>query len=176
MIESAPALQFKLAPMVDEHKRYIAVETAISVAINIGISAAFMFLVFGRSPKIDLWGPHGLALDFIPQTFMITLMSVLIPSLITRRRLKSGLIAGRAAVGDSRLPRNILFRAIIIGCGLTVLLGGCAVLLLSSSWRGAEPFWRVFPFKLVYGALVAAIATPLGLHVTLTEAERKTIQ
>jgi hypothetical protein len=176
MIKSAPELQCKLAHMVDGHKGYIAVETAISVAINVGISAAFMFLVFGRSPTIDLWGPHGLALDFVPQTFMITLMSVLVPSLITRRRLKSGRIARRAMVGHGRVPRNILSRAIIIGCALTVLLGGCAVLLLSASWRGSEPFWHVFPFKLIYGALVAAIATPLGLHATLTEAERKTIQ
>jgi len=60
------------------------------VIINVLISAGFMFLVFGRAASINLWGPHGLALDFVPQTFMITLMSIVVPTLLTRKRLVRG--------------------------------------------------------------------------------------
>jgi hypothetical protein len=171
VLESAPVLQLQLARMINEHNRYVLSETAISVVINIVLSALFMFLVFGRSPTIELWGRPGLALDFVPQTFMISLMSVLVPSLITRRRMKSGRVAARASARLRNLPKNVVFRAIVIGCGLTVLLGGGAVLLLSAVWRGAAPFWVTFPLKLAYGVLVATIATPLGLYATLSERE-----
>ena len=60
--------------------RYILVETAISVAINAAISACFAFLVFGGRTGIALWGSGGLALDFAPQTFMIAMMSVVVPT------------------------------------------------------------------------------------------------
>jgi hypothetical protein len=151
------------------HNRYMLIETSISVVFNIVISALFMFLVFGRTPVISLWGTHGLALDFVPQTFMITLMSVLVPSLIARRRMRSGRLARNARRSPSRLPRSVFLRAALIGCVLTALLGGCAVLIASALWHSTESFWHVLPFKLVYGALVAAVATPLGLRAILSE-------
>jgi hypothetical protein len=153
----------------DGHNHYVAVETSISVVLNIVISALFMFLVFGRTVGIELWGTHGLALDFVPQTFMITLMSVWVPSLITRRRIRCGRIKRLEQLAPSRLPRSIFLRAVAIGCVLTVLAGGCAVLIASALWHVTESFWHVLPFKLAYGALVAAIATPLGLRAILSE-------
>ena len=78
--------------------RYVAVETAVSIVINVLISALFMFAVFGRTPLIDLWGSHGLAIDFIPQTFMISAMSVLVPTLIARKRVRQGVLAPRRSV------------------------------------------------------------------------------
>jgi hypothetical protein len=157
-----------LSPM-NGHSRYVLIETLISVAINILISALFMFLVFGSMRSIELWGVHGLALDFVPQTFMITLMSVLVPSWLTRRRMRSGRITMLVKRARGRPPRNIFVRAVVIGVVLTVLLGGCALLVTAELWRVPEPFWHVLPFKLAYGALVAAIATPLGLRATLSE-------
>jgi hypothetical protein len=128
-----------------------------------------MFAVFWGLKRIDLWGPHGLALDFVPQTFMITLMSVLVPTALTRKRLREGRIAGYASTRATRWPRSIWARALLIAAALTVMLGGAAVWILSASWNGPLPYWRAFPLKLLYGALVALIATPLGLRIALSE-------
>jgi hypothetical protein len=133
------------------------------------ISALFMFAVFGRSERIDLWGLHGLALDFVPQTFMITLMSVLVPTALTRKRLREGRIVGYASTRSTRWPSNMWVRALLVAAALTAMLGGAASWILSISWNGPLPYWRAFPLKLLYGALVALIATPLGLRIALSE-------
>src|SRR5579859_6544248 len=99
--------------MGTSYRRYIAVETAVSIAINVAISAVFMELVFWRSGTIALWGPHGLAIDFLPQTFMISAMSVLVPTLLTRRRVRNGQLQRRGAAPPPWL-RHLLMRIILL--------------------------------------------------------------
>lgn len=147
-------------------------ETAISVVVNVAISAGFMFLVFGRSRLIELWGLHGLALDFLPQTFMISAMSVLVPMVLTRSRIASGRIAGHAPRLHHPLVRNLAFRMLFMGAILSTLSGGMAVVVLNLLWAGPAAFWHVFPWKLAYGALVGTIATPLGLALALADPRR----
>jgi hypothetical protein len=151
--------------------QYIAVETAISIIINVIISALFMVAIFGRTPLIDLWGPHGLAFDFIPQTFMITAMSVLVPTLLTRKRIRRGVLARRAS-NPPRLVRHLGIRVVLLAALLTLILGGIGVAILSASWQGPVRYWHAFPLKLLYGGLVALIATPIGLSIALSEAKK----
>jgi hypothetical protein len=151
--------------------RYILVETAISIFINVLISALFMALVFGKLDRIELWGPHGLALDFAPQTFMISLMSVLIPTAIARRRLRMRRIAGYSGVQGIDWLRNMWWRALFIAFSLTVTLGAVSVGVVAVIWKGPVGFWTAFPFKLLYGALVALIATSMALRIALSQDE-----
>jgi hypothetical protein len=148
--------------------RYILVETLISIAINAAISAGFAFLVFGGRTEIGLWGPHGLALDFAPQTFMIALMAVLVPTALTRRRVRTGALPGRRAP-PPRLPRSLLVRALLVASLATVLLGGAATAVLAATWSGALDFATVLPLKIIYGALVALLVTPPALRAALTD-------
>jgi hypothetical protein len=64
--------------------QYIVVETLISVGINTALSIGFVFLVFHGQSHISATGPHGIVFDMAPQTFMISLMSCLVPALLTR--------------------------------------------------------------------------------------------
>ena len=155
--------------MNDPTRAYVVKETAISVVINVLFSAGFMFLAFGRARFISLWGVHGLAVDFIPQTFMIIAMSILVPSLLARSRIQSGRISGALRKSAHPLLRTLGLRTLLMAVGLTIVIGGAAVLLLSFIWPGPSVFWTVFPYKLAYGAIVAAIATPLGLKLALSE-------
>ncbi len=151
--------------------RYIVVETAISMFINMILSALFMALVFGKQDRIELWGPHGLALDCAPQTFMISLMSVLIPTAIARRRLRLRLIVGYRGVQGIGWLRNLWWRALLIAVVMTVTLGATSVGVMAANWKGPVGFWTAFPFKLLYGALVALLATSLSLRIALAQDE-----
>jgi hypothetical protein len=146
-------------------QRYIIVETLIGMAINAAISAGFAFFVFGGRAAVGLWGTDGLALDFVPQTFMVALMSALIPSLLTRRRVAAGAIHARGA--PSLLPRNLLLRALLLALLATTLLGGGATMILAVLLSGPVPFAALLPFKIAYGALVSALITPLALQAAL---------
>jgi hypothetical protein len=149
--------------------RYIARETMISMIINVGFSAAFFFLVFGRAQHIDLWGAHGFALDYFPQTFMITLMSVIVPTLITRKRLAGGRVARRESALGARLPRGVILRALLLAAVACVTLAALAVLITASFWSDEPAYTNLLLLKLAYGAAVAAIMTPIALAAALSE-------
>jgi hypothetical protein len=154
--------------MALSYRRYIVTETTVSIVINVLISALFMGLVFGRSALIELWGGHGLAVDFIPQTFMISAMSVLVPTIVTRQRMKRGLLAYGPGL-PPRYLRSLTLRVIVIAVVLTLILGAAGVLALDAVWTGPVRFWQAFPLKLLYGGVVALIATPIGLYIALCE-------
>lgn len=150
------------------HQRYIVTETTVSIIINVLISALFMVLVFGRRTWIELWGGHGLAVDFIPQTLMISAMSVLVPTLLTRARIKRGILV-RGPGQRPRVLRNLALRVIAIAIVLTLTLGAAGLLILDVFWTRPLGFWEAFPLKLFYGAVVAVVATPIGLYLALSE-------
>ena len=147
--------------------RYIIVETLIGMVINAAISAGFAFFVFGARDEVGLWGADGLALDFVPQTFMVALMSALVPSLLTRRRVAAGAIHARGT--PSPLPRNLLLRALLLALLATILLGGGATIILAFLLSGPVAFGILLPFKIAYGALVSALVTPLALRAALAD-------
>lgn len=152
--------------------RYILVETAISVAINAAISAGFAFLVFGGRTGIALWGSGGLALDFAPQTFMIAMMSVVVPTALTRRRIGAGALRPRSGP-PSQLPPNLAVRALLVALFATVALGGAATAALAATWSGPIGFAAALPLKIIYGAAVALVVTPFALKAALRDRRGK---
>jgi hypothetical protein len=150
-------------------RRYVAIETAISVVINVGFSALFFYLVFGRSEHIELWGPHGFALDYLPQTFMVTLMGVIVPTILTRKRVKGGRVARRESALGARLPRGLILRAILLAGVACVVLGGVAVWVTASFWSGEPAHSNLLALKMAYGGVVATVMTPIGLIAALSD-------
>lgn len=147
------------------HSAYIRKETVISMAINAVISAAFTWAVFGGQQVAPMWTSGGVTADLLPQTFMVSVMSALVPTLLTRKRRRAGVISydDRA----SRIPGNVLVRAIGIALVATIVLVGLAAAAIAASgieWIGVP---MLFPAKIAYGAIVASIVTPLALRAEL---------
>lgn len=69
---------------------YIRRETGVSIVINSVLSLLFFFLVFGMDDPIPVWGMGQWVFDFLPQSFMIALMSTLVPGYLTAKKLKAG--------------------------------------------------------------------------------------
>ena len=131
-------------------RRIILRETLVSVAINAVISAGFFFATFGLPTPIPA---EALGLDFLPQSFMVTLMGCLIPSLLVRRQ------SGQSA-------RPIVLRALLIAVLVLVVAGGGAMLVCMA--LGGD--WAALPalvIKVLFGALLAAIATPVAVAAAL---------
>lgn len=147
--------------MAPTHRRYLVVETLISVAINGAISFAFAWLMFHASSAVPA---RALIADSIPQSFMVALMSVVVPALLTSRRLAAGQIAplpGKAV----RYPlavRAIAAALAAVSCGLLLHL---AVLAMGAP--NSIGFTTLLALKVVYGAGLAAIVTPLMLRIAL---------
>ncbi len=144
--------------------RYILTETAISVAINVLLSEAFAWLIFHAVNPVPA---PAILRDAIPQTVMVAFMGSLVPGLITRARLRTGQIP--------RFPsaiffiRNPFFRALTLAL-VAVLVGvpSCAF-LIPSLWPQGLIFSSLLWMKGMYGALVAALITPVAVSSALSE-------
>jgi hypothetical protein len=152
--------------------KYLASETALSMAINAAISIGFAWLVFHGHDHVPSSGPGGLVRDAAPQTFMVTLMSTLIPSLVTRKRMHSGhldaWLRGQPA-GTPSPASKIFLRALTLAI-VAMLLGlvlNAAVLPLL--FPAGLDYGKVFVLKAAYGAFVAAVITPLAISWVLKE-------
>ena len=106
-------------------QRYVVIEMAIGTLIAIAFSAAFTFAIFGGKAQVALWGNEGLAADTLPHTLGVLVPLVLVPTLITRRRLARG---GVDALGSrpAWMPRRLLPRTLLLTL-LGLLLGGGAM-------------------------------------------------
>jgi len=154
--------------MTKFQRRYVAIETVISMVINCAISWGMFMLLFGGRPQVPLRGLDGALIDFIPQTFMIALMSLLVPTFLTRRRVTRGRI-GSIADSPLPLPANMFIRALLVAALATFFLGGIAAALLLATTEGTISFGALLIVKCVYGALVALIVTPIAVTAALTD-------
>jgi hypothetical protein len=148
-----------------EHVRYIALETMIGIAINAILSMGLAYVMFEAHVPIPGDGA-ALLRDIGTQCFIVALASVLLPTLLTRRRCRRGTIRGlerRSGWFDI-----LLLRALLIAALATVM----AVTLL---------YWAVLPqlapprltinvylnLKGIVGGLVALAVTPIAVHWAL---------
>lgn len=145
--------------------RYLIVETAISVAINTVISIGFVYLAFGGQAQV---ATAALIPDAVPQSFMIALMSTVVPTMLTRRRRRAGLIEGHDNVVPDLL-RSLPVRALLFAV-ITAVAGFAASALLIGTLAPPQlPFAAVLTGKAVYGALLAAVVTPFALTLALAD-------
>lgn len=128
-------------------------EAAISFVINALLSLAF-FLAMFRGEGAML-GFDQLAIDFLPQSIAVSLMSALVPALVTRGRwMKAGVVAVPAL-------RSVVLRAALFALGGAVLGG---LLALASRGGPALPWSAALAMKLLYGGLLGAIITTMMLR------------
>ncbi|MBA15310.1 MAG: hypothetical protein CMN73_03035 [Sphingomonas sp.] len=147
------------------HAQYIRRETFISMMINGALSAAFFLLIFVWFSPVPLWGIGNWIFDFLPQSFMIGLMSTIVPGAITKKRLRDGTV--RPSGAQTRLPQSLILRALLLAAA-SALIGTAAIAAIAALTGAAEIGWsEAFALKVLYGIILAAIVTPPGLRTSL---------
>lgn len=151
--------------MTPSHRRYILVETLISVVINAVISIGFVWFAFGGQARVTV---AALIPDAIPQSFMIALMSTVVPTLLTRKRIRTGTIAAMSQ-NFPKLLRSLPVRALTAAVAATLAgLATHSVVLTTLAPDGLS-FGATLAFKAIYGAMLAAIVTPPMLRIALSD-------
>ena len=147
--------------MTSAHRRYIVIETLISIAINTMISICIAWLIFGGSASVS---PRALVLDAAPQSFMIVLMSVVVPGILTRRRIARGQIA---PIAGPRPRYSLAARAIAMAMISAVAGVALHAVLLGSLTPDVWDLRHAIALKAAYGAALAAAVTPTMLRYAL---------
>ena len=149
-------------------RAFLIRETAVSMAINATLSALFVFLMFGRKDQVGLWGFDGMAVDFVPQTFIIAFMATLVPSALTRKAINKGKVE-RTAGPQSILPRNLVVRSLSIAALVSSVAIPSAILIIALASSGSMTFTALLPMKIAYGAGVACIVTSYAIRTVICE-------
>jgi hypothetical protein len=144
---------------------YIRRETLVSMVINTVLSFAFFLGVFGRSGDVPVWGMGAYVFDFVPQSFMIGLMAILVPGALAGKARRAGKVAPWA--GASRLPKALVPRAVLVALGSVALGVGGSALVLTLLGAQSLPYTTALTVKLVFGAALALLVTPPGLKAAL---------
>lgn len=152
------------------HRRYIARETAIGAVVNSMISVAFASLALGGRSSIPLWGLGGAAVDFVPQTFFMFLVSTAAVTLITRQRLRGGAVIPLDASDGGALlkgPHSAWLRGLTVACAATVILSPICIALLVL-FGADEMSGMTFLFvKVAYAALASVVSGPFIVRAAL---------
>lgn len=149
------------------HARYIRIETIVAMVLNAVVGALFVWLMFGGRSMIGLWGQDGLAFDLLPTVFMITLMTCIALTLITRARMRKGAVP--PMTGPSRSPHLLPLRAVLFALTAVVVIVPASVLLLWAVWTGPWSFGAVMAFKIAFSVLLGLIVTPPILRAALRD-------
>lgn len=148
--------------------QYLAVETAMSGLVNGILNFVAAYAIFHGRGRIPATGPGGLLIDTIGETFIVTALSVLVPSLIARHRKRAGTLP-TFGVSRPSPAKNLYVRAVVAGLIFTCVCVSCNALLLPLMFPNGVSFGDVLLFKTLYGAVVGAIATLLAVRKVLGE-------
>lgn len=153
------------------HRLYIRRERLTGAAVNLAFSLAFTALLFSGDRPIRLWGGNGMAVDFIPTVFMLTLLGNLAVTMLTIKRLRDGDIGPMPAHlcgwAARRLSNNILARVVLVAVVVTVAVVPCSILLLWLLGIESMTFPHYLVFKALYGPLVGALSTAVVIKAAL---------
>jgi hypothetical protein len=149
-------------------KRYFLIETSIAGAFGIGLGAVITWIMFHGHPIIQIWGKGGLVLDAFPHTFLLSFMSALMPSLLTRSRHLGGRFDARACVptlgpAAAASRRGIILSALFLAIVATVLGVMFNAAFLSWAFPNGMPFLEMIVFKCLYGSFVAVCVATVAL-------------
>lgn len=144
---------------------YIRRETAVSMAINAVLSLLFFLAFFHGQDPVKAWGMGQWVFDFVPQSFMIALMSALVPGIQTMKRIRDGAL--RPIDNRSFLPRGLLPRALTLAVAAAILGGGLVGLAVVVTGIRELPATAALGLKVAYGAVLAMIVTPPALRAAM---------
>jgi hypothetical protein len=147
------------AALTPAQRRYVAIETAIAAVINAVLSLIFVFLIFGGRARVPAFGTDGVVLDAIPQTLMVSLMSIVVPGLLTAKRVRDGKVEG----GPAPTAGAILSRGGIVAVLAALVLTALQFALLSLG-PPDYPFGPVLAAKMLYGAVLGAVIARWGVR------------
>ena len=153
--------------MHSKARKYLFMESAASGVVNGILNYASGAAIFHGRSVIQISGHGGAVQDTIGETFLVTSLSVLVPTLIARHRRRAGVLPD---AGGTPVPGgNYYVRALVIGLAFTCVCVPINDVVLQHVVPGGLRLSDALVFKTLYGALLGSIATFIALHKALYE-------
>lgn len=142
--------------------RFMLREACIGAALNALLSYGIFRLLFGGASRIPLHGLGNFLFDFLPQGFMVALMSAFVPGLFARRAVARGDFPGNETA-FAILPRALPAKAVVLALAAAACLS-LPMISLVAMLGGETIGWPAASvLKIAFGAGVSLVITPISL-------------
>ncbi len=145
---------------------YIRTELLIGTMIGGVVSGAFCAAIFAKASVITA---NDITFDAIPHSFMLTLMAILVPSQITKSRVRRGLVAPLPVERLPLLKRHLLIGSMATAAAMTVAGYALHAILLPIVGPAVWPLWMLLAFKIAYGMIICLLIGRWVLKSALSE-------
>ena len=153
--------------MQAEAQKYLTVETVSSFIVNALLNYGPAYLIFRHHPVVAMQGKGGMFQDAIGETFIVTFLSYLVPSLIARSRRRSGKLP--AIYSPNKTLGNVYLRSFLVGLAFTLVLTALNAVLLPRIFGASVTLRTEILFKTFYGAAIGCCASFLAVRRALME-------
>ena len=155
--------------MQPEQQRYLRLETSVSMGVNALLSMVATWIVFGGATMVA-WssGDKNLLADAMPHAFAVAAMGTLVPTYLTRRRLRTAKVPHDPHLpAITWLPSFLWLRALVIAVEMGALGYALHRYILMPFVPAHWPMAQVYAFKALYGALISLPATSIAVRAAL---------
>ncbi len=146
-------------------RQHVIRETLTSTLINSLFSFTITLLLLGGNEVI---ARQALVIDAIPQSFFVTFFSVLIPTWLTRKKIRGNKLP-TLPFRQTWLPFNGFLRAVCFGVIVAIAGAMLHLVVLSVLQVNQLGIGTIYVYKTIYGAMLSVLVTPYALMVALKE-------
>ena len=147
--------------LTSEQRRFLLLDNGVGPFVaNLLINGTIAWLLFRHAAEVPLWGHSSIAGDTIATSFLLPAITCLIVTPIARGRVRSGRLAAAAGAAWRWIPRNMCWRAVLIGLICLLALAPLTISILSAIGLGRLTPWEFVYFKATFAAIEGGLVTP----------------
>ncbi|SRR5579875_515503 len=157
--------------LTPEQRRFLLLDNGIGPFFaNLVINGTIAWLLFRNAARVPLWGHSSIAGDTIATSFLLPAITCLIVTPIARGRVRSGRLPAAIDAARGWIPRNMCWRAVLIGLVCLLALAPLTISILVALGIGRLTPWQFVYFKATFAAVEGGLVTPFLALWAIAEA------
>jgi hypothetical protein len=150
-----------LNSLTPPQRRFVLLDNGVGPFVaNLLINGVIAWALFRNATHVPLWGQSSIAGDTIATAFLLPAITCLIVTPLARGRVRSGRLAAASGAAWRWIPRNMLWRALLIGLLGLLVLTPPTLLVFDALRVGQLSPWHFVYFKATFAAVEGALVTP----------------
>jgi len=142
-------------------RRFVLLDNGVGAfVVNLLLNGAIAWLLFRNATHVPMWGQSSVAGDTIATAFLLPAITCLIVTPVARGRVRTGRVAAVGAALWRWIPRNMVWRALLIGLICLLVLSPLTLFVLGTLGVGEWSPWHFVYFKAMFAAVEGALVTP----------------
>jgi hypothetical protein len=152
-------------------RRFLLLDNGVGPFIaNLLINGVIAWLLYRNATHVPLWGQSSIAGDTIATAFLLPAITCLIVTPLARGRVRTGRLEAASDASWRWIPRNMLWRAVLIGLICLIALTPLTLLVFGALGVGELTPWHFVYYKATFAAIEGAMVTPFLALWAISEA------